>query len=197
VQGICDLVTIPGLINLDLADVRTIMSGAGTAHMGIGKAHGEGRGKKAAEMALNSSLLETSIDGARGILLNISGGEEMSLHEITEVAQTVSAAADPEANIIFGAVVDKTLGDTLWVTVVATGFDATSEDTLTQQLVDATSHDHIRAHVQERAREVSQRSAPQVTRGAPPRVTREAPESPRQTEPRPSDDDLDVPSFLR
>ena len=196
VQGICDLVTIPGLINLDLADVRTIMSGAGTAHMGIGRAHGSDRGKKAAEMALNSSLLETSIDGARGILLNISGGEEMSLHEITEVAQTVSAAADPEANIIFGAVVDKTLGDTLWVTVVATGFDATSEDMLTQQLVRATAH--------ERAKEPGRQLPPEPARGyapAAPQGNRVAPEPPRQAPafepPRPRDDDLDVPTFLR
>jgi cell division protein FtsZ len=192
VQGICDLVTIPGLINLDLADVRTIMAGAGTAHMGIGRAHGEGRGRKAAEMALNSSLLETSIEGARGILLNISGGEEMSLHEITEVAQTVSAAADPEANIIFGAVVDKSLGDTIWVTVVATGFDATSEDVLTRQLVDATSHEHLRHHGREPAPEPRKVSAT-----APQEPPRQTPRPEPQPQPQPRDDDLDVPSFLR
>ncbi len=128
VQGICDLVTVPGLINLDLADVRTIMTGAGTAHMGIGRSRGEGRAQKAAEMAINSSLLETSIDGARGILLNISGGSDLSLYEVNEVAEIINSAADPEANIIFGAVVDETLGDTLWVTVVAAGFDATTEE---------------------------------------------------------------------
>ena len=128
VQGICDLVTVPGLINLDLADVRTIMTGAGTAHMGIGRSRGDGRAQKAAEMAINSSLLETSIDGARGILLNISGGNDLSLHEVNEVAEIINSAADPEANIIFGAVVDETLGDTLWVTVVAAGFDATTEE---------------------------------------------------------------------
>ena len=128
VQGICDLVTVPGLINLDLADVRTIMTGAGTAHMGIGKARGEGRAQRAAEMAINSSLLETSIDGARGILLNISGGSDLSLYEVNEVAELINSAADPEANIIFGAVVDETLGDTLLVTVVAAGFDVTTEE---------------------------------------------------------------------
>ena len=122
VQGICDLVTVPGLINLDLADVRTIMTGAGTAHMGIGQARGEERAQKAAAMAINSSLLETSIDGARGILLNVSGGSDLSLFEVNEVAEAVSSAADPEANIIFGAVVDPALGDSLRVTVVATGF---------------------------------------------------------------------------
>ena len=123
VQGICDLVTVPGLINLDLADVRTIMTGAGTAHMGIGGARGEGRAQKAAEMAINSSLLETSIDGARGILLNISGGSDLSLYEVNEVAEIINSAADPEANIIFGAVVDESLGDHLGVTVVAAGFE--------------------------------------------------------------------------
>jgi cell division protein FtsZ len=142
VQGICDLVTVPGLINLDLADVRTIMTGAGTAHMGIGHARGDGRASKAAEMALNSSLLETSIHGARGILLNISGGGDLSLYEINEVAEAVSAEAAPDANIIFGAVVDESLTDCLWVTVVATGFDATSDEILTAQVETATRHDH-------------------------------------------------------
>ena len=189
VQGICDLVTVPGLINLDLADVRTIMSGAGTAHMGIGRAHGEGRAHRAAEMALNSSLLESSIEGARGILLNISGGEDMSLHEITEVAETVSAAAEPDANIIFGAVVDRSLGDTLWVTVVATGFDATSEELLTQQVVNATAHD---------------RSGEHKTPVAPPPPPVAEPRGPFQSAPLPPrtgsvkpDDELDVPPFLR
>ncbi len=122
VQGICDLVIVPGLINLDLADVRTIMTGAGTAHMGIGAASGENRAQKAAEMAVNSSLLETSIEGAHGILLNISGPDDLSLYEVNEVAEIVNEAADPDANIIFGAVVRGDLGDQLRVTVVATGF---------------------------------------------------------------------------
>jgi cell division protein FtsZ len=188
VQGICDLVTVPGLINLDLADVRTIMSGAGTAHMGIGKAHGEGRAKKAAEMALNSSLLETSIEGARGILLNISGGTEMSLHEITEVAETVSAAAEREANIIFGAVVDESLGDTLWVTVVATGFDATSEDVLTAQVEKATRHDHS-AGRETPAPSPSVSETPRETSVGTPRI--------QWTDKKASDDELEVPPFLR
>ena len=184
VQGICDLVTVPGLINLDLADVRTIMSGAGTAHMGIGRARGEGRAKKAAEIALNSSLLETSIDGARGILLNISGGKDMSLHEITEVAETVSAAAEPEANIIFGAVVDESLGDNLWVAVVATGFDATSEEVLTAQVEEATRHDHS-----------AEREAPGPAPAAP-ETFREGPRV-EWTGAGQDDDELEVPPFLR
>ena len=122
IQGICDLVTMPGLINLDLADVRTIMTGAGTAHMGIGTARGDQRAQKAAEAAINSQLLETSIEGARGILLNVSGGSDLSLFEVNEVAQAVNQAADSEANIIFGAVVDPALGDSIRVTVVAAGF---------------------------------------------------------------------------
>jgi cell division protein FtsZ len=126
IQGICDLVTMPGLINLDLADVRTIMTGAGTAHMGIGTARGEQRAQKAAEAAINSQLLETSIVGARGILLNVSGGNDLSLFEVNEVAQAVNQAADSEANIIFGAVVDPALGDTIRVTVVAAGFSGVS-----------------------------------------------------------------------
>lgn len=199
VQGICDLVTVPGLINLDLADVRTIMSGAGTAHMGIGRAHGEGRGRKAAEMALNSSLLETSIDGARGILLNISGGKEMSLYEVTEVAETVNAAAEPDANIIFGAVVDESLGDTIWVTVVATGFDATSEEVLTAQVEEAARHGHVGPTPRPATPATGAPAQPEPLQEKP-RVT--SPEAPRleQTERtvlQPRDDDLDVPPFLR
>ncbi len=200
VQGICDLVTVPGVINLDLADVRTIMSGAGTAHMGIGRAHGEGRAKRAAEMALNSSLLESSIEGARGILLNISGGDSMSLHEITEVAETVGDAAEPDANIIFGAVVDKSLGDTIWVTVVATGFDATSEDILTQQVVDSTAHGRPGPG---RAPAPGGRVAPpppppkDTSQGTPLGTGEGTPLGPRTEVPKRDADDLEVPPFLK
>jgi cell division protein FtsZ len=167
VQGICDLVTVPGLINLDLADVRTIMTGAGTAHMGIGQAQGEERAQKAAAMAINSSLLETSIDGARGILLNVSGGSDLSLFEVNEVAEAVSSAADPEANIIFGAVIDEALGDSLRVTVVATGFSAVPRPRLAAVGVD----------------ELSSSSASEDEEAAP---------SPPTT-----DDELEIPGFLR
>lgn len=134
VQGVCDLVTVPGLINLDLADVRTVMMGAGTAHMGIGRSRGEQRGLRASEMALKSSLLDTTIQGARGILLNISGGKDLTLHEITEVAEAIAEAAEPDATLIFGAVVNESLSDNLCVTLVAAGFDSTSEQTLTAQV---------------------------------------------------------------
>ena len=124
VQGISDLVTLPGLINLDFADVRTIMSDAGSALLGIGMGTGERRAVDAAEAAVASPLLETSVDGARSILLSITGGADMSLWEVNEAARAVAEAADPDANIIFGAMVDEKIeGGQVWITVVATGFD--------------------------------------------------------------------------
>jgi cell division protein FtsZ len=123
VQGITDLITTPGLINLDFADVKSVMSGAGSALMGIGSARGDDRSVAAAEMAISSPLLEASIDGAHGVLLSISGGSDLGLFEINEAAQLVSNAAAPDANIIFGAVIDDALGDEVRVTVIAAGFD--------------------------------------------------------------------------
>jgi cell division protein FtsZ len=123
VQGITDLITTPGLINLDFADVKSVMSEAGSALMGIGSARGENRATAAAEMAISSPLLEASIDGARGVLLSISGGSDLGLFEINEAAQLVSEAAHQDANIIFGAVIDDGLADEVRVTVIAAGFD--------------------------------------------------------------------------
>ena len=125
VQGISDLVTLPGLINLDFADVRTIMSEAGNALLGIGMGTGERRAVEAAAQAVASPLLETSMEGARSILLSITGGRDLSLWEVNEAAKAVSAAAHPEANIIFGAMVDEKLDEAVWVTVVATGYGDT------------------------------------------------------------------------
>jgi cell division protein FtsZ len=123
VQGITDLITIPGLINLDFADVRTIMRDAGTALMGIGSANGENRAAEAAKIAISSPLLEESVDGATGILLNITGGHDLGLFEVNEAAEIVQAAAEAESNIIFGAVIDDTMAEDVRVTVIATGFD--------------------------------------------------------------------------
>lgn len=123
VQGITDLITVPGLINLDFADVRTIMTDAGTAMMGIGIASGEDRAVSAAKASISSPLLEASIEGAKGVLLNISGGPNLGLFEVNEAAEIIASAADPEANIIFGAVIDDHLKDDVRVTVIATGFD--------------------------------------------------------------------------
>src|SRR5437764_3334019 len=123
VQGITDLITIPGLINLDFADVRTIMTDAGSALMGIGQAGGENRASEAAKLAISSPLLEESVEGATGVLLNITGGRDLGLFEVNEAAEIVQGAADANANIIFGAVLDEGQGDEVRVTVIATGFD--------------------------------------------------------------------------
>ncbi len=123
VQGISDLITIPGLVNLDFADVRTIMIDKGLAHMGVGRGTGDNRAQEAAKQAISSPLLETSIVGATGVLLNITGGSDLGLLEINEAAEIVQEAADPDANIIFGAVIDENIKDELRITVIATGFE--------------------------------------------------------------------------
>jgi len=123
VQGICDLITVPGLVNLDFADVKTIMLDAGIAHMGIGRASGEHRAQEAARQAIHSPLLETSIEGAGGVLINVTGGKDLGLLEINEAAELVQKSVDPEANIIFGAVIDESMTDEIVITVIATGFE--------------------------------------------------------------------------
>ncbi|MFI8346034.1 cell division protein FtsZ [Streptomyces sp. NPDC085596] len=155
VQGITDLITTPGLINLDFADVKSVMSEAGSALMGIGSARGDDRAVAAAEMAISSPLLEASIDGARGVLLSISGGSDLGLFEINEAAQLVSEAAHPEANIIFGAVIDDALGDEVRVTVIAAGFDGGQPPARRDNVLGSTSS--------------SNSSAPRREETAPPR----------------------------
>ncbi len=123
IQGISEVITVPGLINLDFADVRTIMSEGGAALMAVGMASGEGRARMAAEQAITSSLLDVTIDGARGILFNITGGPDLSLFEVNEAATIIKSAAHPDCNVIFGAVVDENMKDQIRITVVATGFD--------------------------------------------------------------------------
>ncbi|HET7265467.1 MAG TPA: cell division protein FtsZ [bacterium] len=167
VQGIADLITVPGLINLDFADVRTIMAEAGSALIGIGLATGEGRATTAAQAAISSPLLETSMDGARGLLLNITGGLDLGLHEVNEAAAVVQKAADPEANIIFGAVIDERLDGEVRITVIATGFEAKRLDT----------------------EEAMQPAAAAVAAGANGGSVRESA--------RLGLDDLDIPAFLR
>ena len=123
VQGISDLIAIPGLVNLDFADVKTIMLNTGMAHMGIGRASGENRAEDAAKQAVQSPLLETSIEGARGVIINITGGTNLGLHEVNTAAELIQRSVDPEANIIFGAVIDESLDEDILVTVIATGFE--------------------------------------------------------------------------
>ncbi len=123
VQGISDLIAIPGLVNLDFADVKTIMLNQGMAHMGVGSASGENRAEDAAKEAIQSPLLETSIEGAKGVIINITGGDSLGLHEVNTAAELVQRSVDPEANIIFGTVTDETMGDEIRITVIATGFE--------------------------------------------------------------------------
>ncbi len=146
VQGISDLITIPGLVNLDFADVKTIMLDAGIAHMGIGRASGEHRAQEAARQAIHSPLLETSIEGAGGVLINVTGGRDLGLLEINEAAELVQKSVDPEANIIFGAVIDENLTNEIVITVIATGFAKASsfqelklDNVLNDALKNATS----------------------------------------------------------
>jgi cell division protein FtsZ len=178
VQGISDLVTLPGLINLDFADVRTIMSDAGNALLGIGMGTGDRRALDAAEQAVASPLLETSMEGARSILLSITGGRDLSLWEVNECAKAVAEAAHPDANIIFGAMVDEKLDDQVWVTVVATGYG-----------------DQRPRRRDERAvlRSIEEPAGRLREPDGEPRVSRARPARPRETS---SPLELDVPEFI-
>jgi cell division protein FtsZ len=188
VQGITDLITTPGLINLDFADVRTVMRDAGSALMGIGQARGESRALEAAKLAISSPLLEASMDGARGVLLMLAGGSDLGLFEVNEAADVVTEAAHPEANIIFGAVIDDSLGDEVKVTVIAAGFDK------------------FDAPVEQGGAFLRTQDEPEdVGGGAPPQLVDDdepdevfTPELiERADAARDEDDELDVPSFLR
>ncbi|HVM15612.1 MAG TPA: cell division protein FtsZ [Egibacteraceae bacterium] len=204
VQGITDLITTPGLINTDFADVSTVMRDAGSALMGIGKARGDDRAAEAARMAISSPLLEASIEGARGVLLTIAGGSDLGLYEVNEAAEIIAQAADQDANIIFGAVIDDALGDEVKVTVIAAGF----ADTPSAAAQAAPSG---------RLRPVERRTAPAAPAAPAPAPAAERGRDPfaveddedededevfRRPADRPpvvigEDDDLDIPSFLK
>jgi cell division protein FtsZ len=139
VQGITEIITQPGLINLDFADVKSIMTDAGSALMGIGSARGENRAQRAAELAISSPLLEASIDGAMGVLLSVAGGSDLGLFEINEACELVQAAAHPEAKIIFGTTIDDALGDEVRITVIAAGFDGGAPKKLAMPVLDAAA----------------------------------------------------------
>src|SRR5919197_1850069 len=171
VQGITDLITTPGLINLDFADVRTIMHDAGSALMGIGEASGENRAAEAAKNAISSPLLEQSGEGAMGILLNITGGTDLGLFEVNEAAEIIQGAADQNSNIIFGAVVDDTMGDAVRVTVIATGFERPSRTPLFTEDTTGGRREPRRRDVELDER---QRSSLEI-----------------------SEDEIDIPSFLK
>ncbi|WP_282785731.1 MULTISPECIES: cell division protein FtsZ [unclassified Nocardia] len=228
VQGITDLITTPGLINVDFADVKSVMSGAGSALMGIGSARGEGRSVKAAEAAINSPLLEASMDGAHGVLLSIAGGSDLGLFEINEAASLVQEAAHIEANIIFGTVIDDSLGDEVRVTVIAAGFDGTGparriESTITRtatstigsaragDVAPSTSRtsDYGSARTPDPVRPdptpapeqpVSRGPAPSYGSPRPSSIDPTVAHNPRshiQPSDDDTDDDVDVPSFMR
>ncbi|ORL82056.1 cell division protein FtsZ [Prescottella equi] len=218
VQGITDLITTPGLINVDFADVKSVMSGAGSALMGIGSSRGEGRSIKAAETAINSPLLEASMEGARGVLLSIAGGSDLGLFEINEAASLVQEAAHIDANIIFGTVIDDSLGDEVRVTVIAAGFDGGAPVKRPLEVQSAIGRGNIGAG---RAGEVGQSERPAAAAPAAPAEPAPAPPvAPREPVGTPTgpslpplgsagsravpvgnedgeDDDVDVPSFMR
>ncbi|WP_138414996.1 cell division protein FtsZ [Aquibacillus sediminis] len=181
VQGISDLIAVPGLINVDFADVKTIMSEKGSALMGIGVATGESRSGEAAKKAISSPLLETSIDGAHGVLMNITGGTNLSLYEVQEAADIVTSAADQEVNVIFGSVINEELKDEIVVTVIATGFDET-------QLNESKP--------KQRPVVAKQQSSGEKTPEPTPNPTRER-EVPVQQKVKEEEDTLDIPTFLR
>ena len=176
VRGITDLITMPGLINTDFADVKMVMTNAGTAIMGIGSSIGEGRAANAARAAITSPLLEASIEGARGMVLNIAGGSDLGLFEVNEAAEIIHAVAHPDANIIFGAVIDDNMGDEVRVTVIAAGFERWEDG----------------PRARRGRRTWRRRSSPRPSRW----TSSPTPPGPR-TELDLGDDDFDVPSFLR
>ncbi|MCJ1707980.1 cell division protein FtsZ [Microbacterium sp. VKM Ac-2923] len=205
VQGITDLITTPGLINLDFADVKSVMQGAGSALMGIGSARGADRAIKAAELAVESPLLEASIEGAHGVLLSIQGGSNLGIFEINDAAQLVKEAAHPEANIIFGTVIDDTLGDEVRVTVIAAGFDGGGPSLRIEPVsaqrpaaapvvpsipADDVARDLDAAEEQKTAAERAPERRPE-----PAPVTARVPETSYDNGY--ADDDLDVPDFLK
>ncbi|MEV7611244.1 cell division protein FtsZ [Microbacterium sp. NPDC089320] len=193
VQGITDLITTPGLINLDFADVKSVMQGAGSALMGIGSARGADRAIKAAELAVESPLLEASIEGAHGVLLSIQGGSNLGIFEIHDAADLVKEAAHPEANIIFGTVIDDTLGDEVRVTVIAAGFDGGEPSLRLDPMV--VSRPAAASTLPEVALSNDEESKPAVETPAPERPQQRIPAT--SIEPAFADDDIDIPEFLK
>ncbi|EAF8524952.1 cell division protein FtsZ [Listeria monocytogenes] len=192
VQGISDLIAVPGLINLDFADVKTIMTNRGSALMGIGIATGENRAAEAAKKAISSPLLETSVDGAKGVLMNITGGSNLSLYEVQEAAEIVSSASDEDVNMIFGSVINDELKDELIVTVIATGFD---EEKQAQQQAQANRRPNQSIQVNRPNYAVQDEQQNDYAQNAPQQAN--APVHEQQTEPQQNSSDVDVPAFIR
>ena len=188
VQGISDLITMPGLINVDFADVRTIMTEAGSSLMGIGTGVGENRAATAARTAIASPLLEMSIEGAKGVLFNITGGPDITMAEVDEAAKQIAASVDPDANIIFGATIDENLVDQVKITVIATGFDETKK-----RLRELSGRPPLGTGMDRGAFQTS--LPPQMQTGTPPQAQTPVPAS--SDELPPEEDEFDIPAFLR
>lgn len=208
IQGISELITVPALINLDFADVRTIMSEGGAALMAVGRAEGDDRARRAAEAAISSALLDVTIDGARGILFNITGGADLSLFEVNEAAAIIKESAHPEVNLIFGAQLDESLGDEVRVTVIATGFE---QSRVARKMEQASFRPQGRSSTQQTARvqpQFSTPAQPPQTAPQPPQPERDPNPVPPQPRPAPAqqdsfsarvyeEDNIDIPTFLR
>ena len=190
VQGITDLITTPGLINLDFADVKSVMAGAGSALMGIGSARGEARATRAAELAISSPLLEASIDGAHGVLLSIAGGSDIGLFELSEAAELVAQSAHPDANIIFGTVIDDALGDEVRVTVIAAGFEGGIPKRVSVPVIDAAS-------LAGKADPIAANDPLAVALEQPVEENKQAGRRRITFEEMVSEDDIDIPDFMR
>ncbi|HZJ41677.1 MAG TPA: cell division protein FtsZ [Patescibacteria group bacterium] len=204
VQGIAEIITVPGIINADFADVKTVMSSAGSALMGIGTASGENRAIEAAKQAINSNLLDMSIDGARGIVFTVTGGPELSMSEVNEAAKIITAAADEEAKIIFGAVIDEKLKDQIKITVVATGFDGHSQTKKNESSRSAYTPNTFITEKDSQAtlvekEEKNKTKFASVFKNLPNKPTSESkkPTKPEKKEEDDEDDDLTIPTFLR
>jgi cell division protein FtsZ len=210
IQGISELITVPGLINLDFADVRTIMSEGGAALMAVGRATGEDRARKAAEEAISSSLLDVTIDGARGILFNVTGGPQMSLFEVNEAAAIIKETSHPDVNLIFGAVIDENMGDEVRITVIATGFDVSRVTARRPVKTTAASpRDRVNPAVNAPPRQVARPAQPPQQAQPPDAAAHDEDEqaAPPQAQVRKVEeeftsrvydtDDLDIPAFLR
>ncbi|PJE76702.1 cell division protein FtsZ [Candidatus Uhrbacteria bacterium CG10_big_fil_rev_8_21_14_0_10_48_16] len=209
VQGIAELITVPGLINVDYADVKAIMACSGSALMGIGRASGENRAVEAAKQAIASPLLELSIDGAKGILFTISGGSDLGMHEVAEAAKVITGSADEDARVIFGATIDDGMEDEVRITVVATGFDSRERRTKAPGTVEVQAqgtwvpptNNFLRVRedepIQQKPRVNFQAPAPE--RMAPPKVEMPAPKPVMSAPPRPQkeEDEIEIPAFIR
>lgn len=208
VQSISDLIAVPGLINLDFADVKTVMTDAGLAHMGIGRASGEDRCKEAAKSAIHSPLLETSIDGAKKVLINITGGGDLGLLEVDAAANMIYEAADPNANIIWGAAIDENMGDEIMVTVIATGFDGSMPIRTSKYIEKLYNRDKEEAQAEEAAAEVQEETFESGTddeiqedlvqyEDEGPVETDYEPEPESEIEEDEEDNGINIPNFLR